>query len=507
MFLWGEFSSINIKLEGYVMTAAQRKSSFPSDFLWGGATAANQLEGAYLEGGKGLTTVDLLPTGPDRMKIAMGALNSFEPNPDHFYPSHEAIDFYHRYKEDIALFAEMGFKCFRMSIAWSRIFPNGDEATPNEAGLQFYDDVFDELLKYNIEPVVTICHFDIPVHLVKTYGGWKNRVMVELYEKYATTLFKRYKNKVKYWMTFNEINMLLHLPFIGAGMVFAEGEDKNKVLYQAAHHELVASALAVKACHEIIPEAKIGCMLAAGAVYPYSSNPDDVWRAMELDRENFFFIDVQSKGYYPGYTKRFFRDHGIEIKMEAQDEQLLRDNTVDYIGFSYYSSRCISTDPEILSQMTEGNAFPSVENPYLKASEWGWPIDPKGLRITCNQLYDRYNKPLFIVENGLGAVDTLEGEEIHDQYRIDYLRGHFAEMAEALEDGVEILGYTSWGPIDLVSAGTGEMKKRYGYIYVDRENDGTGSLRRIKKDSFHFYKKVIESNGSEFTPTASDLSH
>ncbi|WP_411734963.1 6-phospho-beta-glucosidase [Paenibacillus sp. M2] len=477
----------------------EKFTAFPENFLWGGATAANQLEGAYLEGGKGLTTVDLIPIGANRWNIALGNLDSYEPKTGEFYPSHEAIDFYHRYKEDIALFAEMGFKCLRLSIAWARIFPNGNEAEPNEAGLQFYDDVFDELLKYNIEPVVTICHFDVPVHLVETYGGWKNRNMIGFFEKYATTLFNRYKNKVKYWMTFNEINMLLHLPYIGAGIVLQDGENKDQVLYQAAHHELVASALAVKACHEIIPGAQIGCMLAAGMVYPYSSNPDDVWKAMEKDRESFFFIDVQSKGAYPGYTKRFFRENDIQIEMQPEDQDILMQNTVDYIGFSYYASRCTSTDPEILKDSTEGNVFGSVKNPYLQASEWGWTIDPKGLRITCNQLHDRYGKPLFIVENGLGATDVLlDNDSVEDDYRIEYLNSHFAEMAEAIQDGVELIGYTSWGPIDLVSAGTGEMKKRYGYIYVDRNNDGTGTLRRVKKKSFHWYKDVIASNGAQY---------
>ncbi|MEK4436796.1 6-phospho-beta-glucosidase [Paenibacillus sp. FSL K6-2862] len=477
----------------------EKPTSFPENFLWGGATAANQLEGAYLEGGKGLTTVDLIPTGSRRFPIAMGNLDSFEPKEGEFYPSHEAIDFYHRYKQDIALFAEMGFKCLRLSIAWSRIFPNGDDAEPNEAGLQFYDDVFDELLKYHIEPVVTICHFDVPVHLVQTYGGWKDRKMIGFFETYAKTLFHRYKDKVKYWMTFNEINMLLHLPYIGAGIVLQEREDKQQVLYQAAHHELVASALAVKACHEMIPGAQIGCMLAAGMVYPYTSNPEDVWKAMEQDRESFFFIDVQSKGAYPGYTKRFFRENGIHIEMQPEDADLLKQNTVDYIGFSYYASRCTSTDPEILKDSTEGNVFGSVKNPYLDASEWGWTIDPKGLRITCNQLHDRYGKPLFIVENGLGATDVLlDNHTVEDDYRIDYLDRHFAEMAEAIQDGVEIIGYTSWGPIDLVSAGTGEMKKRYGYIYVDRNNDGTGSLRRVKKKSFHWYKDVIATQGAQY---------
>lgn len=476
-----------------------RMTAFPEGFLWGGATAANQLEGAYLADGKGLSTIDLMPIGKQRWNIALGKVESLEPQEGSYYPSHEAIDFYHRYKEDIKLFAEMGFKCFRMSVAWTRIFPNGDESEPNEAGLQFYDRVFDELLKYGIEPVVTICHFDLPVNLVKTYGGWKNRKLIDFYERYARTLFERYRHKVKYWMTFNEINMLLHAPFIGAGMVQVPGENFKQSLYQAAHHELVASALAVKACHEIIPGAQIGCMLAAGAVYPYSCNPEDVWKAIGRERESLFLIDVQSKGQYPGYILRYFRENGLHIDMEIGDEEILRCHTVDYIGFSYYASNVDSADPELQGDTTDGNVFGTIKNPHLQLSEWGWAIDPKGLRITCNQLYDRYNKPLFIVENGLGAQDVLlDNDTVEDDYRIDYLDRHFAEMAEAIQDGVPLIGYTSWGPIDLVSAGTGEMKKRYGYIYVDRNNDGTGTLRRVRKKSFHWYKQVIASNGASY---------
>lgn len=471
--------------------------SFPQGFLWGGAIAANQAEGAYLEDGKGLTTVDLLPTGAKRWEIAKGKLATLTPLAEEYYPSHEAIDFYHRYKEDIALFAEMGFKALRLSISWARIFPNGDDQEPNEAGLRYYDELFDELLKHGIEPVVTMAHFDVPVSLVEKYGSWRNRKLVGFFEKYARTIFTRYKDKVKYWMTFNEINMLLHLPFVGAGLLFKEGENPKQIQYQAAHHQLVASALAVKACHEIIPGAKIGCMLAAGATYPYTCNPEDVFAAMEKDRESFFFIDVQARGEYPGYAKRFFRDNQLTIEMEAGDEAILKEHPVDYIGFSYYASRVASTDPEQLKKITSGNVFGSVENPYLEKSAWGWTIDPKGLRITANQLYDRYQKPLFVVENGLGAVDELTPEgEVHDDYRIDYLKRHIAEMAEAIQDGVEIIGYTSWGPIDLVSASTGEMKKRYGYIYVDKDNEGNGSLQRYRKKSFYWYKKVIETNGA-----------
>ncbi|MDK8639664.1 6-phospho-beta-glucosidase [Niallia taxi] len=458
---------------------------FPEGFLWGGAVAANQLEGAYNADGKGLSTADVSPYGimspPDE---SMTAYNLY----------HDGIDFYHKYKEDIALFAEMGFKAFRLSIAWTRIFPNGDETEPNEKGLAFYDNLFDELKKYNIEPVVTISHYEMPLALVKNYGGWKNRKVVEFYEHFARTVFTRYKDKVKYWMTFNEINVILHAPFTGGGLLFEEGENQKNAQYQGAHHQFIASALAVKAGHEIIPGSQIGCMIASMVTYPYTSKPEDMFAAMQQDRQTLFFSDVQARGSYPGYMKRFFRDNNIEIVMEEGDEQLLKDGTVDYIGFSYYMSFVASTDPE--HQKTSGNLLEGVKNPYLASSEWGWQIDPKGLRIVLNQLHDRYQKPLFIVENGLGAVDTLSTDgTVEDDYRIDYLQSHLEEVREAIEDGVELIGYTSWGPIDLVSASTAELRKRYGYIYVDRDSEGKGTNNRIKKKSFHWYKEVIETNG------------
>ncbi|MDK2802754.1 MAG: 6-phospho-beta-glucosidase [Oscillospiraceae bacterium] len=471
---------------------------FPKEFLWGGALAANQCEGAYDKGGKGLTNIDLCPDGKNRMNILKGNIKSLFLNQDESYPSHEAIDFYHRYKEDLSLFAEMGFKCLRVSIAWARIFPNGDDIEPNEEGLKFYEDLFAEMHKHSIEPIVTVCHFDIPVALIKNYGGWRSRKLVGFYEIYTRTIFKRYHNQVKYWMTFNEINMLLHLPFVGAGLVFKDGDNQMQVKYQAAHHQLIASAIATKAAHEIMPKAMIGCMLAAGVVYPYTCNPDDFQKSIEIEREDFLFIDVQSRGEYPGYSKRFFKENNIHIEMEKDDEELLKNNTVDYIAFSYYSSRCVSTDPEILNEITSVNIFETIKNPYLKSSEWGWLIDPKGLRITCNALHDRYQKPLFIVENGLGAIDKIEKDgSINDDYRIDYLREHIKEMKESIKDGVDLIGYTSWGCIDLVSASTGEMEKRYGFIYVDKDNNGKGTLNRSKKKSFYWYKKVIASNGED----------
>ncbi|MBO0439364.1 6-phospho-beta-glucosidase [Candidatus Enterococcus ikei] len=473
---------------------------FRKDFLWGGATAANQCEGGYNEGGRGLANVDLAPVGPDRFPVITGEKKMFAFDDEHFYPAQNAIDMYHRYQEDIALFGEMGFKTYRLSIAWSRIFPLGDETEPNEEGLKFYEDLFKECRKHNIEPLVTITHFDCPMHLVEKYGAWRSREMVGFYENLCNVIFNRYKGLVKYWLTFNEINMILHAPFMGAGLYFEEGENKEQVKYQAAHHELLASAIATKIAHEVDPENQVGCMLAAGTNYAYTCKPEDVWAARKADRENFFFIDVQSRGEYPAYALKELEREGIELPIEDGDLELLKEHTVDFISFSYYSSRVQSTDPAI-NEKTAGNIFASVKNPYLEASEWGWQIDPLGLRTTMNDLYDRYQKPLFIVENGLGAVDTPdENGNVIDDYRIEYLAAHIQAMKDAVElDGVDLLGYTTWGCIDLVSAGTGEMKKRYGFIYVDRDNEGNGTLKRSKKKSFDWYKKVIATNGEDLT--------
>lgn len=466
------------------------------DFLWGGATAANQCEGAYQDGGRGMALIDVVPGGKARGPIIIGKASYKDLPEDAYYPGREAIDHYHHYKEDIALFAEMGFKCYRFSISWSRIFPQGDEATPNESGLRFYEDMIDECLKYGIEPLITICHFDIPLHLIEEYGSWKNRKIVDFFMNYCTAIFNRYKGKVKYWLTFNEINMLLHAPFMGAGLEIGEGENKDQVTYQAAHHELVASAIATKLAHEIDPENQVGCMLAAGMYYANTCAPNDVWAAMCDNRENLFFGDVQSRGYYPNYAKKEMERLGVKLDMQPGDEDILRENTVDFISFSYYSSRVSSGDPKV-NEKTAGNIFESLKNPYLEASEWGWQIDPQGLRNTMNELYDRYQKPLFIVENGLGAVDVVEADgSINDDYRIDYLEQHIKAMMDAVDiDGVDLLGYTPWGCIDLVSASTGEMKKRYGFIYVDKDDEGNGTLARSRKKSFNWYKEVIASNG------------
>ena len=465
----------------------EMKEEFPQNFLWGGAIAANQIEGAASEDGKGWSTADALPDG---------VFGNICIPPRENYPKKDAMDFYHHYKEDIKLLAEMGFKVFRLSIAWTRIFPNGDEKTPNEKGLQFYDDVFDECHKYGIEPLVTISHYEMPLHLAVNYGGWKNRKMIDFYVKYARTVLERYKSKVKYWLTFNEINMILHAPFNGGGLIEDPSLTKND-LYQAIHYQLVASALITKIAHEINEQFMIGCMIAGSPTYPLTPHPDDIIETMKKDRESLFFADVHARGKYPAYMNRYFKENDIHFEITNEDEDILR-NTVDFISFSYYMSYCATADEEKNIQ-SRGNILSAVKNPYLEESEWGWQVDPQGLRYILNQFYDRYQLPLFIVENGLGAKDELKEVDgkytINDDYRIKYLNDHLIQVKEAIKDGVEIIGYTSWGPIDLVSNSTGEVKKRYGYIYVDYHDDGTGTQKRYKKKSFDWYKQVIASNG------------
>ncbi|WP_225743701.1 glycoside hydrolase family 1 protein [Marinilactibacillus sp. Marseille-P9653] len=464
-------------------------TGFKERFLWGGAAAANQFEGAFDKDGKGLSVQDVTPDG---------GFGEITDGPTEDNMKLVGIDFYNRYKEDIKLFAEMGFKTFRTSIAWTRIFPNGDESEPNEAGLKFYDDLFDELNKHGIEPLITLSHYETPLHLSKEYDGWVNRKMIGFYENYVRTVFNRYKGKVKYWLTFNEINSVLHAPFMSGGISTPPEELSEKDLFQAVHHELVASALATKIGHEIMPEAEIGCMVLAMPTYPLTSNPDDVIAVMESERKNYFFSDVHVRGEYPGYMKRYFADNNIELDVTDEDLELLK-NTVDFISFSYYMS---STDTADQSKKVkgEGNILGGVHNPYLEASEWGWQIDPKGLRIVLNDFWDRYQLPLFIVENGLGAKDELVTDEngnktVNDDYRIKYLNDHLVQVKEAVKDGVDVMGYTTWGCIDLVSASTAQLAKRYGFIYVDRHDDGSGSLDRYKKKSFNWYKEVIETNG------------
>lgn len=473
--------------------------SFPKNFLWGGAIAANQCEGAWNIDGKGDSIPDHCTNGSHTVskKITINI------DSNNLYPSHEAIDFYHHYKEDIAMFAEMGFKTFRFSISWTRIFATGLEDKPNEKGLQFYDNVINECKKHDIEPLITISHYDMPYELVKKYNGWYSRELIELFMKLVRVLFERYKGRVKYWLTFNEINagtMKLGSPlslgtikeFNGA---FTDVPDEPNIRFQALHNQLIASALTVAYAHENYPDYKVGNMITFLASYPLTCNPDDMLLCQKhMQIVNWLCGDVQVRGHYPSFAKRYFKENNIIIKMEPNDLDILKKGTVDFFTFSYYMSNCVSADKN--AEQVDGNITGGAKNPYLKATDWGWQIDPKGLRWTLNEIYNRYEIPLMIVENGMGAKDVLENDgKIHDQYRIDYLRQHIQQMHEAIKDGVDLIGYTPWGCIDLVSATTGEMAKRYGFIYVEKYDDGTGDLSRLPKDSFQWYKKVISSNG------------
>jgi 6-phospho-beta-glucosidase len=464
-------------------------SPFPSGFLWGGATAANQLEGAYDKGGKGLSIQDVMPQG-------IVGPRTQRPTPENLRLV--GIDFYHRYAEDIALFAELGFKVFRLSIAWSRIFPTGDDEVPNEEGLVFYDAVFDELARHGIQPLVTISHYETPLALAERYNGWVSRDLIGFYERYVRVLFERYGSKVKYWLTFNEINSVLHWPFMSGAISSPKDELSPTDLYQAIHHELVASALATRIAHETIPDARIGCMVLAMPTYPLTPDPADVVAVMEADHRNLFFGDVHARGTYPGYMLRYFREQGIDLDITDEDRALL-EHTVDFVSFSYYVSICETADPARRAE-GEGSIFSGVPNPTLKASEWGWQIDPAGLRVVANQFWDRWQKPLFVVENGLGAQDQLVEVDgvrtVLDDYRIDYLNDHLVQLGQAITDGVEVWGYTTWGCIDVVSATTAQMSKRYGFIYVDRNDDGSGTLERYRKKSFDWYAEVIRTNGA-----------
>jgi 6-phospho-beta-glucosidase len=475
---------------------------FPDNFLWGGATAANQLEGAYDVDGKGLSIADAMPGGKERFKVLADSHYNFDINPDKYvYPNHEGIDFYHHYKEDIALFAEMGFKVYRFSIAWSRIFPQGDEFEPNEAGLKFYDAVIKECLKYNIQPVITISHYEMPLNLAKKYGGWKNRQLIEFYERFADVVLSRYHKQVKYWMTFNEINSALHFPALSMGLVPSNGSENFKNIFQAWHNQFVASSKAVKIAHELNPDLAVGCMVIYTTTYAFDSNPVNQAAAMKQNQEfNQFCADVQARGEYPAFTRRMMKEHGVvweDLDIRDEDLALLKKYPVDYVAFSYYMSSVEDKTNNPDNKIT-GNLMGGVKNPFLEASDGGWQIDPTGLRIALNELYNRYQKPLFIVENGIGGYDKVDTDgSINDDYHIAYLDAHVKAIAEALEDGVDLMGYTPWGCIDLVSASTGEMSKRYGFIYVDLDDNGEGTLDRRRKKSFYWYKDLIGRNGIE----------
>lgn len=491
--------------------------AFPKKFLWGGATAANQYEGGYLEGGKGLNTSDVLTAGahttPRKVtwkNPSTGETGAIEmsfggdfPLPEgavpdvvegYYYPSHTATDFYGHYKEDIALMAEMGFKTFRLSMNWGRVFPNGDDEKPNQAGLDFYDKVFDECKKYGIEPLVTLSHYETPLNLTIKYGGWKNRKLIDFFENYAKTVFEYYEGKVKYWLTFNEINCMDWNPFMAGGMTDFSAQAKA----QGAYNQFVASSKAVRAAHQINSEIKVGQMLAYQPMYAYTCDPADQVYVMEATQGTLFYSDVQTGGYYPEYRLKKYEREGIVLDDEPEDYELIANYPADFLSFSCYGSSTFTTHKDILEK-SKGNLFMGIKNPYLKTNAWEWATDPQCLRLALNTLYSRYRKPLWIVENGIGWDDKVEADgSIHDSYRIDYLRQNIQSMDDAINlDGIPLMGYTMWGCIDLVSAGTGEMKKRYGFVYVDRDDRGNGSLKRSKKDSFYWYKKVIATQGKD----------
>ncbi|WP_445618837.1 6-phospho-beta-glucosidase [Lacticaseibacillus paracasei] len=475
-------------------------TAFPKGFLWGGAVAAHQFEGGWQAGGKGVSIADVMTAGDNETKrrITDGVQSGEN------YPNHDATDYYHRYHEDDQLFADLGLNCFRTSIAWTRIFPNGDEEQPNEAGLKFYDDVFDDLLSHQIEPVITLSHFEMPYHLVKKYGGWRSRKVIDFFVKFATVVFDRYKDKVKYWMTFNEINNQVGMMnewslFTNSGLLIKPDEDKEAVMFQAAHYEAVASALAVQIGHRINPDFQIGCMVAMGPVYPATPNPNDVFKAERTMQTNYYLADVQVKGKYPAFLDRYFDRHAFNLDITLEDRDVLLAGKVDYIGFSYYASHVTEASQDEPTDFITMGHNREVKNSTLQRSDWGWEIDPVGLRYALNWFSDRYEVPLFIVENGFGAFDKINQDgHIQDDYRIDYLRQHINQMRLAVEvDGVKLMGYTPWGIIDLVSAGTGQMEKRYGVIYVDKDDQGKGTLARSKKASFDWFQKVIRSNGDD----------
>lgn len=473
---------------------------FENDFLWGASTAANQCEGAWNEGGKGISVADILASDSKKgIRIETGGIKE-----GCYYASHKASDMYHHIHEDIALMAEMGLKAYRMSIAWTRIYPNGDDEFPNEEGLAYYDEVFDDLIAHHIEPVVTISHYEPPFHLCDI-GGWSSRKMIDHYLKYCETIFKRYKDKVRYWLTFNEIN-ILKVPYGiltsgGINIPMFSPENSEQLRYQALHHQFVASAKAVRLGHMIDPDFKIGCMIAATLQYPLTCHPDDIFAAERNNQLSYLFAsDVQVRGEYPNYLKRYWKENGINLVTEKEDDLVLKEGTVDFVSFSYYSTTCISvtqTAEEAGAGKAAGNLISGMKNPYLKASEWGWQIDATGLRYLLNQLYDRYQKPLMIVENGLGARDELVDGKVHDDYRIAYLREHVKQLKEAVLDGIKVIGYMPWSAIDLIGLSTGTIDKRYGFIYVDTDNEGKGTFRRFRKDSFFWYQKVIGSDGEE----------
>jgi 6-phospho-beta-glucosidase len=483
-------------------------SKFPKEFLWGGATAANQCEGAWNIDGKGMSVADCSVYKPNvdpKDYKGQHSISSEEicramaSNDMAEYPKRHGIDFYHRYKEDLDLFAEMGFKVLRVSIQWTRIFPKGIEVEPNERGLQYYEDLFCEMKKRNIEPLVTLHHYEMPLYLSNEYEGWYQRSVVDMFLKFCQVVFERYQGLVKYWLAFNEIDSVFRHPFTTTGIVIDNypAEKQEEVIYQAVHHQFVASALATKYLHQIMPEAQMGCMITRTLNYPENCHPDNCLLALKTNRENYFFSDVQVFGQYPQHMKNYWMRKNIQIEMKSGDEEILKCYPVNFVSFSYYMSMVASVDAD-KREKVNGNLATGVKNPYLDITEWGWQVDAKGLEYSLIDMYDRYHRPLFIVENGLGYNDKVESDgNIIDDYRIEYFRDHIQAIANAIEEGVNVMGYTPWGCIDMVSMSTCQMSKRYGFIYVDIDDMGNGTYERSKKKSFEWYKKVIASNGED----------
>ncbi|MDD4568885.1 MAG: glycoside hydrolase family 1 protein [Tepidanaerobacteraceae bacterium] len=472
---------------------------FPEGFLWGGAMTASQTEGAFLDGGKGWCVADIIRHDPYKKpekkintEITTKDILFAMEDKQGYYPRRYCIDFYHTYKKDLALLKELGIKCLRTSINWARIFPKGDEDKPNEEGLRFYDSLIDEMLKNGIEPMITISHYEMPLHLTLEYGGWYNRRLIDFFVNYCQVLFERYKDKVKWWIPVNEINLIMQESFNHLGIPSDKVENVLEAKYQGLHHEMVACAKAVKIAKQINSNFKIGAMVTCHNAYPATCRPEDAMAALRCNQMENYFLDVLLRGKYPGYVFRFFEEHGLNIRFAEGDEAVLRDNTADYLSVSYYASRTIS------EQSSKNLYDPETENAYLKTNDWGWTIDPVGFRYCLNELYDRYQTPIFITELGFGARDTVtEDSRIHDQYRIDFLRDHIKQLKEAIYDGIDIIGCLTWGPIDIVSCSSAEMSKRYGFIYVDIDDEGKGTGARLKKDSFFWFQHVIETNGED----------
>lgn len=473
----------------------------PKDFLWGGAIAANQAEGAFQVDGKGISLADVHKYYPDKTNaeisqeqikgMSVADIQANLADTDSYYPKRHGIDFYHTYPEDLALLKELGFKTFRTSIDWTRIFPTGEEETPNEAGLAYYDRLIDKIIELGMEPIITILHYETPIEISLKYGGWNNRKVIDLFVKYGKVLLERYKEKVKYWIVINQINLIQFEPFNSTAIPYDTVDNYEEASFQAIHHQFIASAQLVAYAKKINPQMQMGTMVADCTVYPFSCKPDDVILAMKRNRMEYFYTDVQFRGEYPQYALNYFEEHGIEIDITLEDQQMLKENTMDYLAISYYYSQMVDSEK---NSMNPASVTP---NPTLKVNPWGWAVDPQGLYNSLSQYWDRYGKPIIIAENGFGMYDKVTDGQIHDDYRISYLSEHIQQMKKAMYDGVDVIAYCAWGPIDIISCSSAQMEKRYGFVYVDLDNEGKGTGKRMKKDSFTWYQKVIATNGEE----------